>query len=494
MQIGSSGSDVSALQVALQKDGESVNSTGAFDEQTASAVTGFQEKYASSILTPNNLKYGTGFVGGATRSQLNALYGCGDHATPSPLPVATSSNYGTACPAWGCGGQSTSSITVPVQTPPTNTTGTNYPPVSVQIQYLMQQLSVLQSQPSTPENQTKINAILEKIRILQGQSSGVTSTATTAYPNTYTTTTVPYSSSQGSAGNGTPFSFYGHTWMPIRVSYDSFSSFGNWFVDPSTKLLHESEVTSLHYKLITTSLPPSADVEVQAIVAMDQGTEMGVCARMSSIGNGYCFATSWGGGNYPQIAKFSNGEQNPAGIASAHEPYPIAHNVDYIVKLRVQGSLISGKIYQAGTPEPTMWMAQANDNSFTNGTIGFYAYGSRPLIKSVMVMTPANIAPTATTTPATGVMTTSTTITTPTTGVTTTSVSTTNFATSTYPATYMTTTTQSSVTTTPSSGTTTITPSSGTTTTVPSTNSSTSQAAYILGIVKSLLNSLQLGL
>lgn len=79
LKIGDSGSEVQALHNALANEGfldeKFVNSNN-FDENTASAVTGFQEKYASEILTSWGLKYGTGFVGATTRAKLNKLYGC----------------------------------------------------------------------------------------------------------------------------------------------------------------------------------------------------------------------------------------------------------------------------------------------------------------------------------------------------------------------------------------------------------------------------------
>jgi peptidoglycan hydrolase-like protein with peptidoglycan-binding domain len=89
LRIGNSGSAVTALQTALQKDGESVVVNGTFDDQTASAVTGFQQKYASDILTPNGLQYGTGYAGPSTRAKLNSLYGCSSQTTPSSmLPIS----------------------------------------------------------------------------------------------------------------------------------------------------------------------------------------------------------------------------------------------------------------------------------------------------------------------------------------------------------------------------------------------------------------------
>lgn len=75
--VGASGPEVTALQTALQKEGFSVAISGNYDEQTAAAVTGFQEKYKDEILTPNNLQYGTGYVGPSTRAKLNTLYGYG---------------------------------------------------------------------------------------------------------------------------------------------------------------------------------------------------------------------------------------------------------------------------------------------------------------------------------------------------------------------------------------------------------------------------------
>jgi len=94
LKIGDASSETMALQTALQKEGLLNNVTNQFDEQTASAITGFQQKYASEVLTPLGLKYGTGFAGAATRAKLNKLYGCG--ATIPVTPVPTQSTTTTA--------------------------------------------------------------------------------------------------------------------------------------------------------------------------------------------------------------------------------------------------------------------------------------------------------------------------------------------------------------------------------------------------------------
>ena len=102
LMIGNTGDEVSALQTALQKEGFSISNDNIaksggtpmvayslpanFGESTASAITGFQEKYRAEVLTPVGLKYGTGYVGKSTRAKLNKLYGCGI-TTPKPEGV-----------------------------------------------------------------------------------------------------------------------------------------------------------------------------------------------------------------------------------------------------------------------------------------------------------------------------------------------------------------------------------------------------------------------
>ncbi|MCX6718607.1 MAG: peptidoglycan-binding domain-containing protein [Candidatus Staskawiczbacteria bacterium] len=77
LKAGNAGPAVLALQTALLKEGLfSVSATGTFGPKTALAVASFQEKYASDILTSSGLTKGTGYVGPATRTKLNALYGC----------------------------------------------------------------------------------------------------------------------------------------------------------------------------------------------------------------------------------------------------------------------------------------------------------------------------------------------------------------------------------------------------------------------------------
>jgi murein L,D-transpeptidase YcbB/YkuD len=79
LRWGDAGSEVSALQTALEKEGlyeREGDQPPHFDDGVASAVTAFQERYASETLSPWGLSHGTGYVGNTTRAKLNQLYGC----------------------------------------------------------------------------------------------------------------------------------------------------------------------------------------------------------------------------------------------------------------------------------------------------------------------------------------------------------------------------------------------------------------------------------
>ncbi len=83
LSLGSSGTDVIALQELLNQDpatrvasagpGSPGNETGYFGPLTQTAVIRFQDKYASAVLTPAGLARGNGYVGSYTRAQLDRL-------------------------------------------------------------------------------------------------------------------------------------------------------------------------------------------------------------------------------------------------------------------------------------------------------------------------------------------------------------------------------------------------------------------------------------
>ena len=81
LRFGGRGIETWLIQYALEREGffiadQEQQGNNEFGESTRAAVIAFQEKYQSEILAPFGLQRGTGFVGEATKSMLNKLYGC----------------------------------------------------------------------------------------------------------------------------------------------------------------------------------------------------------------------------------------------------------------------------------------------------------------------------------------------------------------------------------------------------------------------------------
>lgn len=98
LQVGSSGEDVRQLQIYLNSDPVTqIYSSGTgskglestyFGFLTKDAVVRFQDKYKTMILTPNGLTKGTGYVGLATRNEINRQI-ASKNTIANPISIAT---------------------------------------------------------------------------------------------------------------------------------------------------------------------------------------------------------------------------------------------------------------------------------------------------------------------------------------------------------------------------------------------------------------------
>ncbi|MFH1535212.1 MAG: hypothetical protein ABIF80_04490 [Patescibacteria group bacterium] len=118
LKYGDTGDEVKNLHIALEKEGYtivSIEKYEQFKESTSAAVVSFQNKYKAEILTPLGLTNGTGYVGSATRTKLNSLYGCGRGGGGGGTTITYSNLIENAVPA-----EIYSIPNLPIQTSSTN--------------------------------------------------------------------------------------------------------------------------------------------------------------------------------------------------------------------------------------------------------------------------------------------------------------------------------------------------------------------------------------
>lgn len=101
LRMGDSGPEVALLTAELVKEGLLSQSKTVFDTQVYNAVIAYQERYASSVLSPVGLTRGSGFVGPSTLSFMNSRITC----SSTPPGSTSTTNTGGATTVGGLQGQ-----------------------------------------------------------------------------------------------------------------------------------------------------------------------------------------------------------------------------------------------------------------------------------------------------------------------------------------------------------------------------------------------------
>ena len=188
--------EASALTSDLTSEGlwNSATPISTYNSAVASAITQFQEKYASDILAPNGLTQGNGFFGFFTRAKINSLYGgtqsaqCPARYTCIPIVQTTTA----ACPAgYTCTLKSSANTT----NTSTNTLSTSLNDIQASTTFRVSPKYTLVSPTHTLSTSDSLNNTLTHI------STYVTTNTTDSNTNTNTIATNTNPSPQNANAN-----------------------------------------------------------------------------------------------------------------------------------------------------------------------------------------------------------------------------------------------------------------------------------------------------
>ncbi|MBI2141956.1 hypothetical protein HYU15_00525, partial [Candidatus Woesearchaeota archaeon] len=131
---------------------------------------------------------------------------------------------------------------------------------------------------------------------------------------------------------------------------------------------------SLHPILVLNATQITNGTATTQVILDSQNSEAGLCGRMNTAGFGYCASTAWGG-EQKLVLSYFDSSYNPEYMAES--PLSINHSRPVTIKLNFNGTLIKGKAFNTGQPEPE-WQAETSDTRFTTGSAGYYSYRSSP--------------------------------------------------------------------------------------------------------------------
>jgi hypothetical protein len=127
------------------------------------------------------------------------------------------------------------------------------------------------------------------------------------------------------------------------------------------------------HALVAESNETFTDTVVKTMISMENGVrEVGICARMSHKGKGYCLGNAWGQVPHITLISYDGYPYNPI-LLKKGELIGINGAEAFYLKLKTEGESLKGKIWTENQDEPD-WQIEATNDKFKEGHIGYYSY------------------------------------------------------------------------------------------------------------------------
>jgi hypothetical protein len=117
---------------------------------------------------------------------------------------------------------------------------------------------------------------------------------------------------------------------------------------------------------------PSDDYTVRGTVHAPTNSEFGILARVQVNGAAMLLSSRFGGRNYPWLGKIEPPSWNPAPLGTG-EDYTFVPGARYRFTMKVAGTQVLGKIWEAGSVEPDFQVSAISPWATGRG-VGYYTY------------------------------------------------------------------------------------------------------------------------
>lgn len=143
-----------------------------------------------------------------------------------------------------------------------------------------------------------------------------------------------------------------------------------------------------HPMIVPDPMPtiPSDNYTVEAVVRAPTNGEWGVMVRVGADGSGALLGSNFGGSQKPFTGTMGPPDFNPA-LQGQGPAYVYNAGARYRMRLKVEGTNMSGKIWEVGQAEPSGF--QVTGTAAANGAraVGYYVYNTFDAVLENMTIT-----------------------------------------------------------------------------------------------------------